>query len=164
MNFTELKYIAEYPRYAASPQGKIYSFKSDKFLAEAVSNTGYLKVSLTANGKAKQVLGHRIIASLFCDKPDGCNQVNHKNGIKSDNNKDNLEWCTQRDNNLHAYQYGLRSHVGEKHNQTHLTDQDVLDIRQALQDGVTGTDLSIKYNVSRPTICDIKYRRSWTHI
>jgi len=164
MNFKELKYIAEYPRYAATPDGRIYSFKSDKFLKYMTKPNGYLCCSLTRDGKTRQILVHRVIASLFCDNPNNYTQVNHKNGIKEDNRASNLEWCTQSYNNKHAYRTGLRSHVGEQHNQTHLTDKDVLAIRSELDRGVKGKDLSVKYNISRPTICDIRYRRSWTHI
>jgi len=164
MNFKELKYIAEYPRYGGTPDGRIYSFKSDKYLTPVTKSNDYQCVSLTRYGKAKQISIHRIIASLFCVKPEGYNTVNHLNGIKSDNRACNLEWCTTAQNNKHAYTTGLKSHVGEEHNQTHLTNKDVLFIRQALAEGERNADLAFQYNVSRPTICDIKYRRSWTHI
>ena len=108
MNFKELKYIAEYPRYAATTDGKIYSFHSDRFLKPVKKPNGYLTVSLSNQGKVRQILVHRIIASLFCDKPKDCNQVNHIDGDKTNNHSFNLEWVTAKQNNTHALDTNLK--------------------------------------------------------
>ena len=49
---------------------------------------------------------HRVIAELFLGGPEK-ETVNHKNGIKTDNRAENLEWATQRENNAHAVKTGL---------------------------------------------------------
>lgn len=55
---------------------------------------------------------HRTMAKVFHNLPVGEFDdyfVNHKNGIKTDNHKDNIEWCTASENALHAYKTGLRN-------------------------------------------------------
>ena len=65
---------------------------------------GYPKVYL----RRKSVFVHRVVAETFLEKPEGKNiVVNHKNGIKTDNMVENLEWCTQSENVLHALKTGL---------------------------------------------------------
>lgn len=73
---------------------------------------GYPSVSLYrsdgSNSKNPDVLYlHRLIADAFIPKIEGKNFVNHKDGNKQNNSLDNLEWVTQQENNLHAYQSGL---------------------------------------------------------
>lgn len=60
---------------------------------------GYKLIGL---GNKKSALIHRLVAQAFIPNPNNLPQVNHKNFIKHDNHIDNLEWCTQDDNNLHA--------------------------------------------------------------
>jgi hypothetical protein len=63
--------------------------------------TGYLQVSICVENKVKMCSAHRMVASTFIDNPLNKPQVNHINGIKTDNRVENLEWCTNRENTIH---------------------------------------------------------------
>nr|QBK85717.1 MAG: HNH endonuclease [Marseillevirus LCMAC101] len=89
--------------YEISTMGRIYSHKTDKFMKICLDFDGYSKTSL--NNKDKQ--RHRLVAEAFLDKIEGKPVVNHKNGAKSDNTLENLEWCTQKENIQHAVDTGL---------------------------------------------------------
>lgn len=62
---------------------------------------GYLKVALYKNGKSKTEEVQRIVAANFIKKPNDKTQVNHINGVKTDNRVENLEWVTPHENDLH---------------------------------------------------------------
>ena len=72
-----------------------------------INSIGYKEVTLSKNGKQKTILLHRLIAKHFVENPDNFNVVNHKNGIKTDNRLENLEWCTTKQNTRHAYENNL---------------------------------------------------------
>ena len=72
-------------------------------------NSGYMKVGLKLPGTrlAKQCTIHRLVAIAFIPNPENKDQVNHIDGIKTNNTIDNLEWVTRSENQIHAIQMGL---------------------------------------------------------
>lgn len=71
---------------------------------------GYLQIQLSLKPKRVLKLVHVLVAQAFIPNPNGYPQVNHINGIKTDNRVTNLEWCDNSMNQLHAYKLGLNKH------------------------------------------------------
>lgn len=84
------------------------SFRKEKIIATFEDKTGYVKVNLYKDNKHKQLYVHRIVAEAFIPNPLNLQQVNHKDGNKSNNNLSNLEWCSPSENIKHAYSTGLK--------------------------------------------------------
>lgn len=76
-------------------------------LTPQIINSGYQKVMLYKNGEYKNALVHRLVAEAFVENPDNKKIVNHKDGDKTNNYADNLEWVTHGENMTHAYKNGL---------------------------------------------------------
>lgn len=76
-------------------------------LSTKINRIGYVEVALCKNGKLKTMLLHRLIAIHFIENPNNYPCVNHKNGIKTDNRIENLEWCSHSHNTKHAYENNL---------------------------------------------------------
>ena len=71
------------------------------------NSNGYSKLTLHLNSKKHKFYAHRLVAIHFIPNPNNLPQVNHKDGNKENNCKDNLEWCTDSENKLHAYKESL---------------------------------------------------------
>lgn len=99
--------------YAIDRNGNVYSYKSDKVLKQGKNHRGYSQVCLTVNGQKLTKKVHRLVAEAFIPRENGKNQVNHKDGNKANNSVANLEWCTNSENQLHAYRkLGKKSNGG----------------------------------------------------
>lgn len=75
---------------------------------------GYKRVSLTKDGESKKYFIHRLVANEFLEKIKGKEYINHKNGVKDDNNLSNLEWCTPSENEHHSYNTLGKVKIGVK--------------------------------------------------
>lgn len=96
--------------YEVSNLGRIRSWKipgpskrrsdTPKILKPNIIGNGYLKIKFTQKGR--KLFIHRLVAHHFISNPKNKPNVNHKNGIKTDNRLENLEWCTQKENIDHS--------------------------------------------------------------
>jgi HNH endonuclease/NUMOD4 motif-containing protein len=82
-------------------------FRKGKLMAKSLDGMGYHVVTLSKEGKCHTPKVHRLIASAFIRNIDNKPEVNHKNGIKTDNMVSNLEWATPSENVIHAHKTGL---------------------------------------------------------
>lgn len=139
--------------YAITTFGRVFSLPrvcnnrtiGNTFLA-LMNNGGYKFCTLAKNGKQFHKYVHRIVAEHFIPNPYNFPQVNHKNGIKSDNRVENLEWCNSAYNTWH------RDHILNK---TKLrikcldTDEIFISAREAAR----------KCGLSVPSVCAVLNRK-----
>jgi HNH endonuclease len=161
-----MKEIKGFPNYYINIDGEVFSTKRGaiKKLKPRITQFGYIRVALYINDHAYHKAVHRLVCQSF--HPDYCEelQVNHINGIKTDNKLENLEMCTALENQLHAYRIGLKSGVkGSKNHYSKLTEFQVKEIKKLLPHH-TQKYLAEKYKVNPVTINDISTGRTWSHI
>lgn len=92
-------------RMVVTPNG-LRTIKGKK-LKTRLNNDGYIDVRLTKEKKTKTTFIHILLAKAFIPKKDEKLEVNHINGIKTDNRLENLEWVTHSQNMFHAHKIGL---------------------------------------------------------
>lgn len=110
--------------------GRIGGKGAWRLRALSANPDGYLKVRLYQGGKDMTQRVHTLVAQAFLPNPNGYGTVNHKDGNKTNNVVDNLEWADRSEQMVHAYKLGLKKPVrGSKNSQAKLTDDDVRYIR-----------------------------------
>ena len=151
-------------KYQINNKGDIrHKDRLDKYLKPAKNRKGYLTVGLWGNHKGNTFRVHRLVAQVFIPNPENKPQINHINGIKTDNRVENLEWVNNSENVRHADKLGLRRCVkGEKHYMCKLSETDIEAIRKSyiFRHPEFGTvALAKKYGVSQQHISNILNNR-----
>lgn len=155
--------------YQISNRGRLKSLvggwrKSEKILKSCHNTDGYLIIGLYKDKKRKTKRVARLIAEAFISNPNNKPQINHKNGIKTDDRIDNLEWVTSSENHQHAFRVGIKSQKGEKHNRTHLTEKDILVIHGLyLSKTFNQMILSRIYRINQQGISKILLGSNWNY-
>jgi len=156
--------------YSISECGLVYSKPrlgtSGGFLKPFINPTGYYVVMLAPSRRPSKI--HRLVATAFLDNPDSLPQVNHKDGNKLNNHRDNLEWCSARHNVIHAFESGLCNPCkGERHRLARLTDEDVRYIRSVYvpySKEFGSRALGKKLNIHHTNVSRAATSSTWTHV
>lgn len=86
-------------KYEISNYGRIKC--NGELFDPVVDSTGYVKVRITLIFGTRWFWLHRVVAAYFCENPENKEQVNHIDGNKENNKAENLEWCTNTENQRH---------------------------------------------------------------
>jgi hypothetical protein len=151
--------IPDWDQYEASTLGRI---RRRFVLRTRAQRRGYLEIKLSKDGKAKTKLVHRLVASAFL----GVNNdkhVNHRDGDKTNNRPDNLEFVSEAENKKHAAALGLMQHSENRYN-AKLKNVDVIKIRELALSGVSHAQLAARFGVSQPIVTRIVNRKIWRHV
>lgn len=107
-HFYFMKRIKEFENYSITEDGKVWSHVINRFIKHQINKYGYLTVKLCNNGKCQHKSIHRLVAEAYLPNLELKKEVNHINGIKTNNNLYNLEWATRKENANHAWKNGLQ--------------------------------------------------------
>jgi len=164
--------------YQISNMGRIKRIIPDKYnrrlkiLKQSKTKKDYLSIKL--NNKSRLI--HRLLLMIFnpVENMDEL-QVNHINGIKTDNRLENLEWCTNSENHKHAFKIGLECNKGENHpmfgkhhsdkskkkisenNPNRLSNQKIIGIRNDINKKIfSGKEIAKKHKISESVVSRIR--------
>lgn len=91
-------------------RNRFSSYRSKEAILKPRTQSGYDVAALYKDGVRENIKVHRLVAVAFIGRDHSKPWINHKNGIKTDNRVENLEWCTPQGNSRHAFDTGL-NHV-----------------------------------------------------
>lgn len=136
-----------------------------KIVSQTPNSKGYMRVRLTTLNRDFTIVVHRLVLESFIGpRPSKHHECNHKDGIKSHNHVDNLEWVTPKENAAHAGETGLwKPHIGDAHGMAIVTAADIPFIR-SMKGKITGKALAERFGVCAGTIHAIWQGRNWKHV
>lgn len=98
----EIRKLDDFDNYFVSPSGQVF-----RRVIGHLDRYGYERFRLSNKKNTKSYSAHRLVALAYIPNQENKPEVNHKNGVKTDNHKYNLEWATRSENAKHAFEMGL---------------------------------------------------------
>lgn len=147
--------------YEVSSLGRVRSLRRALLLRAAPMTSGYLSVRLSRGNRAPTRSVHALVAEAFVGPRPGGMNVNHIDGLKTNNAATNLEYVTPSENTNHAYRSGLAA-SGERHKSARLTAAQTQEIR-SLIGRMTKTAIAKRFGVTRTAVHWIAIGRNWKH-
>jgi len=160
-------------KYGVTKSGKVWNYKTKKYLLPSPNTSDYLCVQLCSKGKRVCRLVHRLVALTFLPNPQGYPVINHKDGNRHNNNLENLEWTTPIGNVTHSIRSGLHTPwkitpkklVAGRNaglSRRKLTEKQVAGVRKAYATGkFTQREIGNYLGVAHNTISDIIRGRTY---
>ena len=111
--------IADFPNHMISSDGKVFvksysdlngRIRKPKELKQKLNDDGYPTVFLTNSGEKRSVSVHRLMGETLLERVEGKDTINHKDGNKTNNTLENLEWADRSEQMTHAYSIGLKTY------------------------------------------------------
>lgn len=121
-SFGRFKALSREIYYVDGRQGSL----SERIIRGSLMNAGYISVSFDSRTRR---LAHQVVAEAFLSSAEYRQTVNHKDGNKTNNCIENLEWATHKENNIHARKTGLNKQHGENNNLHKYSDQFIHSVR-----------------------------------
>lgn len=159
-------------RYVVTRSGEVISlpgsgpgrYPTERVMRTFSTSDGYLRVSLSAGGRCKKFLVHCLVARAYSGQPPThFHEVNHVDGVKTNNTPENLEWVTRSENIRHADRTGLRRCPrGDLNSCTKMTTGKSLRAVELLRDGVSVADVAQVFGVSRTTLLNARGRHGFS--
>jgi hypothetical protein len=175
----EARPIPGYPGYLATRAGRIYSTlgrgpRSSQKIRPAcerkqqLGTTGYLFVNLHSESGVERVAVHRLLAFAFLPPPTVVNgqlqtDVRHKDGMKLNNNVDNLEWGTPAENLADRIRHGTMT-WGSRNGACRLSESEVIEMRRLRTSGMTYEEIGKRFRVAYQTAHRACVGDSWSHL
>ncbi len=158
--------------YAVSNAGRVKRDPPAKygrkcvFIKMLTTATGYHRITLTKQGKSRNVLVHRMVLEAFVGPCPPGMEACHNNGIRSDNRVENLRWDTRQGNQAVRKKHGTDARgTGELNAHAKFTEPQVYEIRAITDAGaMTHLALANKHGVNETTISAIYRRKTWAHL
>ncbi len=100
-----------------------------RILKNLKQKVGYSGIELCKNKKHTRFNIHRLVGIAFIKNPLNKPQVNHINGVKTDNRVENLDWCTRSENEYHSYRaLGKKAGLSNKFGKLHPASRPVIQL------------------------------------
>ena len=139
-------------RFVKHWRGGERKYKSN-FKNIRLNDKGYFRCNLKNEGKRYDFTIHKLVALAFLPNEENKPFVNHKNGIKTDNRVENLEWCSASENITHAVKNRLVK--------TKLTDEQAKEI---FNSQLSHRKLAKLYNITSSIVWRIKNKKAYKHL
>ena len=151
-------------KYQISNTGKVRNKKTGLYLKPKYNQKGYQYVNLSIS-KYKSVKWyiHRLVGFHFISNPENKPQINHKDGNPSNNNVENLEWCTNEENQRHAVLNNLHCQ-GENHRSSKFTNESILLLPKLVNIGFNPTLLNKLTGVAIQNLDKIFKGKTWRQL
>lgn len=164
--------VPKYLKYQISNKGRVRSKSYPPFcgltftlLQPEVTRCGYLRVTLYRKRKCKRFGPHQLVMRAFVGPYPENKQINHKDGDKTNNCLENLEYVTPRENALHALKTGLRIPLrGEESSNARLTEKQIREIFKRRKFGESAKKLAEDYNTTDFSIYRILRGERWSYL